>query len=71
MGGRTFHHVSNVLSEEKKQQVMALGRLGWSLRPIQQATHIRRETRPDILRPPASRSGRPVDGDGARLQNRP
>jgi DNA replication protein DnaC len=34
----------NVLSEEKKQQVIALGRLGWSLRRIQQATGIRRET---------------------------
>jgi hypothetical protein len=34
----------NVLTEEKKQQVIALGRLGWSLRRIQQATRIRRET---------------------------
>ena len=34
----------NVLSEEKKQQVIALGRLGWSLRRIQSATRIRRET---------------------------
>jgi transposase len=32
------------LNEEKKQQVLALGRLGWSLRRIQQATRIRRET---------------------------
>jgi hypothetical protein len=30
--------VSNVLSEEKKQQIIALGRLGWSLRKIQKAT---------------------------------
>jgi transposase len=36
--------VSNVLSEEKKQQVIALGRLGWSLRRIQRTTGIRRET---------------------------
>jgi len=36
--------VSNVLSEEKKQQVIALGRLGWSLRRIQRETGIRRET---------------------------
>ena len=35
--------MSNVLSEENKQQVLALGRLGWSLRRIEQAT-IRRET---------------------------
>ena len=36
--------MANVLNEEKKQQVLALGRLGWSLRRIQQATSIRRET---------------------------
>jgi transposase len=36
--------MANVLSEKKKQQVIALGRLGWSLRRIQQATGIRRET---------------------------
>jgi len=36
--------MSNVLSEEKKQQVIALGRLGWTLRRIEQATGVRRET---------------------------
>jgi len=36
--------VSNVLNEEKKQQVIALGRLGWSLRRIQKSTGVRRET---------------------------
>jgi transposase len=36
--------VSNVLSEEKKQQVIALGRLGWSLRRIEEETGVRRET---------------------------
>jgi transposase len=36
--------VSNVLSEEQKQQVIALGRLGWSLRRIQRETGVRRET---------------------------
>jgi transposase len=36
--------VSNVLSEEQKQQVIALGRLGWSLRRIERETRIRRET---------------------------
>ena len=36
--------MANVLNEEKKQQVLALGRLGWSLRRIQQATGVRRET---------------------------
>jgi hypothetical protein len=36
--------MANVLNEEKKQQVLALGRLGWSLRRIQQEARIRRET---------------------------
>jgi transposase len=36
--------MANVLSDEKKQQVLALGRLGWSLRRIEQATGVRRET---------------------------
>ena len=36
--------MSNVLSEQKKQQVIALGRLGWTLRRIEQATGVRRET---------------------------
>jgi len=36
--------MSNVLSEEKKHQVIALGKLGLSLRQIEQATGVRRET---------------------------
>ena len=32
------------MSEEKRQQVIALGRLGWPLRRIQQQTGIRRQT---------------------------
>jgi hypothetical protein len=36
--------MSNVLSEEKKRQVIALGKLGWSLRRIEEATGVRRET---------------------------
>ena len=42
--------MSNVLKEEKKQQVIALGRLGWSLRRIQSATGVRRETIGEYLR---------------------
>jgi hypothetical protein len=38
------------LSEEKKQQVIALGRLGWSLRRIQRATGVRRETAATYLK---------------------
>jgi transposase len=36
--------MANVLSAEKRQQVIALGRLGWSLRRIEEATGVRRET---------------------------
>jgi len=36
--------MGNVLSETKRQQVIALGRLGWSLRRIEQETGVRRET---------------------------
>jgi transposase len=36
--------MSNVLNEEKQQQVIALGRLGWSLRRIERRTGVRRET---------------------------
>jgi transposase len=36
--------MSNVLSDDKRQQIIALGRLGWSLRRIEQAIGVRRET---------------------------
>ena len=36
--------MSNVLDKDKREQVIALGRLGWSLRRIEAAVHIRRET---------------------------
>jgi len=36
--------MANVLGEEKRQQVLALGRLGWPLRRIEDATGVRRET---------------------------
>ena len=36
--------MSNVLSTDKKQQVISLGKLGWSLRRIEEATGVRRET---------------------------
>ena len=39
-----FVGINNVLSETKKQQVIALGRLGWPLRRIEQETGARRET---------------------------
>jgi hypothetical protein len=39
-----FVDMSNVLNEAKKQQVIALGRLGWPLPRIEQETGVRRET---------------------------
>src|SRR5881296_255481 len=42
--------MANVLSAEKRQQVIALGRLGWSLRRIEEATGVRRETASTYLR---------------------
>jgi transposase len=57
--------MGNVLSEDKKHQVVALGRLGWSLRRIEEATEIRRETASGYLKaagiPVRRRGGRPRD----------
>src|SRR5438874_13738247 len=59
--------MSNVLSEEKRQQVIALGRLGWPLRRIEQETGVRRETAGSYLkaaaiavRPPGAWGRRPA-----------
>jgi transposase len=59
--------VSNVLSEEKKQQIIALGRLGWPLRRIEEETGVRRETAGAYLkaagiavRPPGAWGRRPL-----------
>src|ERR1700693_3880028 len=61
--------MANVLNEEKKQQVLALGRLGWSLRQIQQATRIRRETASAYLKA-AGITVRSPGGWGLAHQNR-
>src|SRR5215212_7878311 len=42
--------MSNVLSDDKRQQIIALGRLGWSLRRIEQAMGVRRETASGYLK---------------------
>jgi hypothetical protein len=36
--------MSNVLADDKHHQIVALGRLGWSLRRIERTTGVRRET---------------------------
>src|SRR5712692_8847597 len=55
--------MSNVLGDNKQQQVLALGRLGWSLRRIEQTTTVRRETASAYLKaagiPVRERGGRP------------
>ena len=42
--------MGNVLRREKREQVLALGRLGWPLRRIEEATGVRRETVGEYLR---------------------
>src|SRR5216110_2665346 len=42
--------MANVLSQDRRQQVVALGRLGWSLRRIEAETGVRRETASGYLR---------------------
>ena len=42
--------MANVLKQEEQEQIRALGRLGWSLRRIEEATGVRRETVARYLR---------------------
>jgi transposase len=78
--------MGNVLSEEKKQQVIALGRLGWTLRRIQRATGVRRETAGAYLkaagiplrpsgswgrRPPAKPANQVTTDSGLQAGNEP
>ncbi len=42
--------MSNILDDEKQQQILGLGRLGWSLRRIERATGVRRETASGYLK---------------------
>lgn len=70
--------MSNVLGDTKQQQVGAVGRLGWSLRRIEEATTVRRETASAYLKaagimrryeraPTLLTSHRPVDDWGKLL----
>ena len=54
--------MSNVLGDHRQQQIIGLGRLGWSLRRIEEATGVRRETASDYLKA----AGIPVRGRGGR-----
>src|SRR2546427_7461754 len=62
--------MSNVLNESKKQQVIALGRLGWPLRRIEQETGVRRETVGAYLKA-AGIAVRPAGGWGRRAPAKP
>jgi len=59
--------MSNVLGDEKKQSVLALGRLGWSLRRIEESTGVRRETASGHLKA----AGIAVRGKGGRPRTWP
>lgn len=48
--GNTLRQREQCLERGKRDQVIALGRLGWSLRRIEKAVHIRRETVGGYLR---------------------
>jgi transposase len=62
--------MSNVLKESKKQQVIALGRLGWPLRRIEQETGVRRETAGAYLKA-AGIAVRAAGGWGRRAPTKP
>ena len=51
--------MANVLNEQKRQQVVALGRLGWPLRRIEEATGVRRETASAYLKAAGIKVRRP------------
>jgi transposase len=58
--------MSNVLDDDKQQQILALGRLGWTLRRIEQALAVRRETVSGYLKA----AGIPVHGRGRRSESK-
>jgi len=59
--------MSNVLDNTKQQQVLALGRLGWTLSRIQETTGVRRETISGYLKA----AGIPVRGRGRPSESKP
>src|SRR3989441_861014 len=42
--------MANILGDDKRQQILALGRLGWPLHRIEEATGVRRETASGYLK---------------------
>src|SRR5205807_9842254 len=62
--------MANILGDDKRQQILALGRLGWPLRRIEQATGVRRETAGAYLKA-AGIGVRPPGGWGRRAPAKP
>jgi hypothetical protein len=58
--------MSNVLDDTTQQQILALGRLGWSLRRIEHALAVRRETISGYLKA----AGIAVHGRGRRSESK-
>src|SRR5262245_28587575 len=59
--------MSNVLDHTTQQQVLALGRLGWTLSRIEATTGVRRETISGYLKA----AGIPVRGRGRPSESKP
>ena len=59
--------MSNLLAKTTQQQIEGLGRLGWSLRKIESATGVRRETISGYL----TAAGIPVRRRGGRVADWP
>jgi hypothetical protein len=64
---RSVAAMSNVLDDTEQQQILALGRLGWSLRRIEQSLAVRRETISGHLKA----AGIAVHGRGRRSKSKP
>ena len=62
--------MSNILAKTKQQQIEGLGRLGWSLRKIEAATGVRRETISGYLTAAGIAVRRRGGRVGARMRDR-
>src|SRR5438094_3606441 len=62
--------MANVLSDTKREQVLALGRLGWPLRRIEDETGVRRETA-SVYPKAAGIAVRPPGGWGRQAASKP
>ena len=59
--------MSNVLDDDKQHEIRALGRVGWTLSRIQEATGVRRETISGYLKA----AGIPVRGRSRPSESKP